>query len=494
MSTTRLPPAQRPTPVWKTAGLRQLEALWQQSSPSPLMDLAGLALAQLAQALAPHARQVCIFAGPGNNGGDGLEAAMRLHEWGRPVQVRLLTEPDTLPADARRAYQRSLAAGVTFVATNEPLQLSAQDLCIDALLGLGSSREPQGTLREAIAKINTCKAIVLAVDIPSGLNPDNGQPFGEMACVVHATHTLTLLSAKPGLFMGVGRDVCGQLWLNTLGSPNQATDAPEPDAWLNPPASPLPRLHASHKGSHGDVAVVGGQGVAHQGMGMTGAAVLAATAALHAGAGRVLLALLGEAPVGTNVPADVMQRSPEDLDLEKLTVVAGCGGGQAIAQHLSRLLQYSARLVLDADALNALARDPWLQKLMPQRSAQNTVITPHPLEAARLLQTDTSHIQADRLGAAQALAERYQCCVALKGSGTVLACPGETPRINTSGNGRLATGGTGDVLAGLIGARLAQTQDAWTALQSAVWQHGQLADTWHEDRALTASALAHSLR
>lgn len=494
MSTTRLTPAQHPTPVWKTARLRQLEALWQQCSPSPLMDLAGLALAQLAQALAPHARQVCIFAGPGNNGGDGLEAAMHLQQWGRAAQVRLLAEPDTLPADAQRAYQRALGAGVPFMPVSAPLVLGKQDLCIDALLGLGSTRAPQGALREAIGQINSCAAAVLAVDIPSGLNPDNGQPFGEVPSVVKATHTLTLLGAKPGLFMGIGRDMCGQIWLNTLGLSDLLPAAPEPEAWLNLPASPLPWPHASHKGTRGDVAVVGGQGLAHQTMGMTGAAVLAATAALHAGAGRVMLALLDEAPVGTHVPADVMQRSPEALDLAQLTVVAGCGGGQAIARHLGRLLQYSARLVLDADALNVLARDPWLQSLMHKRSPKATIITPHPLEAARLLQTDTSYIQADRLGAAQTLAERYHCSVVLKGSGTVLASPGKTPRINTSGNARLATGGAGDVLAGLIGARLAQTQDAWIALQSAVWQHGQLADTWPEDRALTASALAHSLR
>ncbi|MEY5028811.1 MAG: Bifunctional NAD(P)H-hydrate repair enzyme Nnr [Pseudomonadota bacterium] len=494
MSTTRLTPTQRPTPVWKTARLRQLEALWQQSSPNPLMDLAGLALAQLAQALAPHARQLCIFAGPGNNGGDGLEAAMHLHQWGRPVQVRLLAEPDTLPADAQRAYQRALRAGVSFTPPSAPLRLNEQDLCIDALLGLGSTREPQGAQREAIDQINTCAATILAVDIPSGLNPDNGQPFGAPSSVVKATHTLTLLGAKPGLFMGIGRDMCGQIWLNTLGLPDELTATPAPDAWLNLPAAALPFPHASHKGTRGDVAVVGGQGLTHHGMGMTGAAVLAATAALNAGAGRVMLALLGEAPVGASVPADVMQRSPEGLDLAQLTVVAGCGGGQAIAQHLGRLLQYSARLVLDADALNVLARDPWLQSLMQRRSPQTTVITPHPLEAARLLQTDTAHIQADRLSAAQTLAERYHCCVALKGSGTVLACPGEMPRINTSGNARLATGGTGDVLAGLIGARLAQSQNAWTSLQAAVCAHGQHADTWPLDRALTASALAQSLR
>lgn len=491
MNTTRLPLAQHPAPVWKTAHLRQLESRWQQTCPQPLMDKAGLALAQLALALAPHARQICVFAGPGNNGGDGLEAAMHLHRWGRPVQVRLLAEPDKLPADARRAYGRAVEAGVFFTSMAEPLALGAQDLCIDALLGLGSTREPQGALLAAIEQINQCAATVLAVDIPTGLDPDCGQAFG--AAVVKADHTLTLLAAKPGLFMGIGRDVCGQLWVNYLDLPQTLLEATPPDAFLNHPTLPSPALHASHKGTRGDVAVVGGQSASDGATGMTGAAVLAATAALHTGAGRVLLSLLGPSPAGTSWPADLMLSRPEDLNLKGMTVVAGCGGGQAMAEHMGRLLQHSARLVLDADALNVLSRDPWLQDLLKKRRPHTTAITPHPLEAARLLQTTTAQIQSDRMNAAQTLADRYACCVALKGSGTVLACPGEVPRINTTGNGRLATGGTGDVLAGMVGARLAQSHDAWLALQQAVWQHGQMADTWQQDRALTASALAQNL-
>jgi len=491
MNTTRLPLAQHPAPVWKTAHLRQLESRWQQASPQPLMDKAGLALAQLALALAPHARQICVFAGPGNNGGDGLEAAMHLHRWGRPVQVRLLAEPDKLPADARRAYERAVEAGVVLTPTAEPLSLGAQDLCIDALLGLGSTREPQGALLAAIDQINQCAATVLAADIPSGLHPDSGQAFG--AAVVHADHTLSLLAAKPGLFMGIGRDVCGQLWLHDLDLPQTLLEATPPDAWLNHPTLPSSTPHASHKGTRGDVAVVGGQSASDSGTGMTGAAVLAATAALHTGAGRVLLSLLGPVPAGASWPADLMLSRPEDLNLQGMTVVAGCGGGQDIAEHMGRLLQHSARLVLDADALNVLARDPWLQGLLKKRRPHTTALTPHPLEAARLLQTTTAHIQSDRLSAAQTLADRYACCVALKGSGTVLACPGEVTLINPTGNGLLATGGTGDVLAGMVGARLAQSHDAWLAVQQAVWQHGQLADNWPQDRALTACALAQTL-
>jgi hydroxyethylthiazole kinase-like uncharacterized protein yjeF len=266
-----------------------------------------------------------------------------------------------------------------------------------------------------------------------------------------------------------------------------------PLAWLNQPYTPAPKPHASHKGSHGDVAVIGGEGMATHGMGMTGAAVLAATAALHAGAGRVILSLLSGQTSDSASP-DLMQREFRRLELEKLHVVCGCGGGSAVQEVLPEVLRRSAHLVLDADGLNAVAQEPSLQQTMRQRGkAQPSVITPHPLEAARLLGCNTAQVQNDRLKAAQELAERFQCCVVLKGSGTVIAAPGHTPRINITGNGRLAIGGTGDVLAGLVGARMAQGLSAFDAACAAVAQHGQVADEWPPGEALTASRLAQRL-
>jgi hydroxyethylthiazole kinase-like uncharacterized protein yjeF len=243
------------------------------------------------------------------------------------------------------------------------------------------------------------------------------------------------------------------------------------------------------------VAVIGGEGMAAHGMGMTGAAILAATAALHAGAGRVILSLLsGQAR--DSAPPDVMQREFKRLELEQLHVVCGCGGGTAVQAVLPEVLQRSRCLVLDADGLNALAQDIALQNALRQRAVhtatQATVITPHPLEAARLLGCNTQQVQNDRLKAAQELAERFQCSVVLKGSGTVIAATGQTPRINITGNGRLAIGGTGDVLAGLVGARMAQGLNAFDAACAAVDQHGQVADDWPIGEALTASRLAQS--
>jgi hydroxyethylthiazole kinase-like uncharacterized protein yjeF len=190
-----------------------------------------------------------------------------------------------------------------------------------------------------------------------------------------------------------------------------------------------------------------------------------------------------------------MQRDWQRLDLEQLHVVCGCGGGEAIRAHMPEVLQRSAQLVLDADGLNAVADDPALQNLLRQRAElKPTVITPHPLEAARLLKTSTAQVQSNRLQAAQNLATLFHCTVVLKGSGSVIAAPGQTSRINTSGNGRLATGGTGDVLAGLVGARMAQGLGPFEAACRAVAQHGQLANDWPDDLPLTASALAQHLR
>ena len=176
-----------------------------------------------------------------------------------------------------------------------------------------------------------------------------------------------------------------------------------------------------------------------------------------------------------------------------MTVVAGCGGGEAIFEQLPKLLIQSDRLVLDADALNAIAKDAALQRLLIARKSHTTVLTPHPLEAARLMGLSSAEVQADRLGCAQAIAKRFASTVVLKGSGTVIAAPGALTRINPTGNARLATAGTGDVLAGLIGARLAGGDDAFSAACGSAFRHGRAADEWPSGATMTAQALAHSL-
>ena len=506
-------PLDRPVPLFDLAVTRRIEAAAQATlPPHTLMQRAGLAAARLALALAPHARTIWIACGPGNNGGDGLEAAMHLQRWGlRPV-VTWLGEEARLPPDARASLQRARDARVRF-ADQPPVELGPDDLVIDALLGIGAMRAPQGRMAEWLVRLRSSPATLLALDVPSGLDADRGSLYLPIApdsiaagadpdCVdgqfpldssPAARHTLSLLTCKPGLFTAQGRDACGTLWFDDLGvDPGEQA----PVAWLNAAPQPAPRPHDSHKGSYGDVAVIGGASDVTRGVAMTGAALLAASAALHGGAGRVYVGLLGtSAPAFDPTQPELMFRHPDALPLAQLTVVCGCGGGEAVRALLPAALAQAPRLVLDADALNVIAHDDALRQALAARAGRRlaTVLTPHPLEAARLLASDARQVQADRLHAARTLAERLACTVVLKGSGSVIAAPGHTPRLNATGNARLATPGSGDVLAGLIGARLAAGPSAFDAACTAVYQHGAVADTWPADRALTAGALARRL-
>ena len=449
--------------------------------PNTLMQRAGLAVARLALALAPHAQRLWIACGPGNNGGDGLEAAVQLLHLGKSSTVTWLGNTESMPPDTAAAYLRAIAAGVHFATEPD----SDFDLCVDALLGIGTqSREPQGRMADWIGRMNGASTPVLSVDIPSGLHADTGVA---MQLHVKATHTLSLLTLKPGLFTAQGRDATGTVWLDSLGIHQNAAICPPVSARLLGRPHQATRAHSSHKGSFGDVAVVGGA------PGMTGAALLAASAALHAGAGRVFVALLGISPLQVDASRpELMFRAASDIDFSQLTVVCGCGGGDAIVAVLPRVIQTASAVVIDADALNAIAADDGLQTALTRRcqSSLGTVLTPHPLEAARLLACSVAEVQRDRIAAALALVAKFGCTVVLKGSGTLIASPGQIPMINPTGNARLATAGTGDVLAGMVGASLAAGVSPFEAACHAVYWHGELADQWPTNRPLTAGLLA----
>jgi len=524
---------QEPLALFDIAQTRQLEnwaAARIQSGPS-LMDQAGLAVAKLAMAIKPFAPCYWVFCGPGNNGGDGLEAATHLQQWGRQVRVVLWQPGLQRPTDAAKALLKVQALGIS-IQDAPPSHIDGQDLCIDAMLGIGlrlpssgqsathaandaganavndasdASATSQAQIQTWIEGIYQLGADVLAVDVPSGLNANTGQFQNKSpASVIQASHTLQLLSAKPGCLTAHGRDACGTLWLDALGSEDLQANT-QAIAHLNvamPPVTQTPYAsfasHSSHKGTFGDVVVIGGEGVEARGMGMKGAVDLAASAALHAGAGRVMACYLS-ADQSSNAHSprmpEIMQRHFAALNLKTGAIVCGCGGGLAVIKVLPRVLQESMHLVLDADALNAISKDPWLRDLLRQRSAKrmSTVITPHPLEAARLLNTDSASVQNDRLQAAQTLADDLNCTVVLKGSGTVMAKTGETRVINPTGNARLATGGTGDVLAGLVGARIAQGLPEFDAACAAVYEHGKAADDCRLPT-LTAGKLSELIR
>ena len=507
-------------PLYDVANTRLIEQqMARELAPHTLMQRAGLAVARLALALAPHARCIWIACGPGNNGGDGFEAALHLHQWGKSVVVTwtgLASGKAELPPDAQASRQRALAAGVGMA--NEPPP--DFDLCIDALLGIGAALDPARPGSVLIQKwlnaMQCSPALRLSVDVPTGLNADTGAPSFDKNIKYIASHagvssanrlfTLSLLTLKPGLFTASGQDHAGEVWFDDLGvilmpAADQALSTP-PCAWLlgadrTPQTSRAQAAHASHKGSFGDVAVIGGESTPSSHM--TGAALLAASAALYAGAGRVFVALLGKAPdlhIDTEQP-EFMFRSPDALDMANQVIVCGCGGGQSVASVLPKVLSTAKRLVLDADALNAISADPQLQTQLKARYGRgySTVLTPHPLEAARLIGSSATAVQANRLDTARQLAEQFNCVVVLKGSGTLVTASGQVAWINPTGNALLATSGTGDVLAGLIGALLAQGQNSLDAARSAVFEHGQRADNWAKNKtgmALTASRLARS--
>jgi hydroxyethylthiazole kinase-like uncharacterized protein yjeF len=468
---------ERPWPLFDTAASRAIEQSCASGLPAhTLMQRAGLAVARLALAIAPHARTIWIACGPGNNGGDGFEAALHLRAWGKEPIVSWSGDESRAPADARASLHRAQAVNVRM--SQQPP--ARWDLAIDAMLGLGAQRPLEGVLAQWSAAMGAAGGRpVLAVDLPSGLNADTGG-----GTAVAASHTLSLLTLKPGLFTGGGRDAAGQVWFDDLGSTAAWT---QPSAYLAGAPPAITRLHASHKGSYGDVATIGGAA------GMGGAALLAATGALHAGAGRVYACLLG-GPAPSYDPAQpgLMFRPWDSLDLSTIAVACGCGGGDAVRAVLPAVLSTAASLALDADALNAIAGDSQLQTLLQARSRRKrpTVITPHPLEAARLLDSSAATVQADRLAAGLELAARFGCVAMLKGSGTIVAAPGEVPRINPTGNAKLATAGTGDVLAGLVAARMALGRSAFDAAAEAAHAHGAAADHWPSDRSLTAFDLA----
>ncbi|WP_079419977.1 NAD(P)H-hydrate dehydratase [Thiomonas intermedia] len=489
-------------PVYGVDALRRIEtAAALDLPPHSLMQRAGAAVARLTQAVFPHARRIVVLAGAGNNGGDGLVAAALLQRAGRDVSI-LACGGDTLndwasrlPTDAAWAWTQAQAAQVRCAVADQG-DLPTADLYLDALLGIGLRGGVRAQTIHLIHSLNARHdAAVLSVDLPSGIDAQTG--VAQEACV-RANTTLSLLGLKPGLCTGPAAHLCGDLWLDDLDvHPAAEGSLPAPDAtWLGADLIRplLPDLaRAAHKGKRGDVRVIGGA------TGMAGAALLAARAAAHLGAGRVFVGLLdAHAPTVDQQAPELMLRSAAALldasgDRACLLIGPGAGIDDPARACLARTLASSNPLVLDADALNLLAMpDPSLdlQGLLRQRRAI-TVLTPHPLEAARLLGATVQAVESDRLRAARDLAARFACWIVLKGRGTIIASPQRDVWINATGNGLLATAGSGDVLAGSAAALIAATGQASSVL-AAVWLHGQAADQYAAQRGpcgLTAAQL-----
>jgi hydroxyethylthiazole kinase-like uncharacterized protein yjeF len=455
------------SPVLSVARLRDLE---RRHRDEPLMERAGAAAADVASAmLAGRTGRVAVLAGPGNNGGDALVCARYLRERGFDVSV--VTRGDAYPpgaaADARAALE---SRGVAIV--DRP-PADAPALIVDGLFGIGLSRAPGPPWAAWIAWANASQAPILALDAPSGLDGDTGVAY---APVIHATATATFIALTPGLLTADGPDCCGDISVHALGLD---ADIPRTGVRLEWRGlqSALPsvlarRVRKSHKGTFGRACILGGA------EGFVGAALLAGRAAIRLGAGSVVVGLAAHDPplVDWQSP-ELMLREADaiDGDFDAWVVGPGLGSGTRAQAWVEKAAALDRPLVVDADALNAIAGHPPLADRIARRAAP-TLATPHPAEAARLLRCSTAEVQADRVRAATQLAAMLNGHVVLKGAGSIVTRPDGSFDINASGNPALSTAGSGDVLAGFLGALLAQGIDANTALRIGVCLHGAAAD------------------
>jgi hydroxyethylthiazole kinase-like uncharacterized protein yjeF len=459
-------------PILRVADLRKIEAA---HGAEPLMERAGLAAAQRARELLDdRPPRVLVLAGPGNNGGDAFVVARHLKSWFFDVVAAFCGDVSELSRDAGASYKAWREAGGETVSTWP--ERDDWGLVVDGLFGIGLTRAVEGVPAQWIERANASGSRVFAIDIPSGLNADTGVAG---APVIRADATATFIALKPGLLTADGLDCCGAISVHRLDLDFDARSSGAGrrlvwDALAAALPSPLPRArHNVHKGTFGTLGVVGGND------GLVGAAILAGRAAVHLGAGKVWVGLAAsERPAVDWVQPELMLRHARDVLASKpdaLLVGPGLGTDAKASELLAQALTLDCPIALDADALNLIAGDAALGIVLASRKAP-TAMTPHPAEAARLADTNASTVQSDRLQVAQDLSARFKASVVLKGAGSVVAHPDGSWAINASGNAALASGGTGDVLAGMLAALIVQGIPVNDALELAVCLHGAAAD------------------
>ncbi|WP_149196489.1 NAD(P)H-hydrate dehydratase [Luteimonas suaedae] len=484
-----------PEPLYDSAALRAIEAAATAhlgGDAFELMRRAGQAAWRELLRRWPQAQRIVVVCGPGNNGGDGYVLARHAFDSGREVCVVRLEAHAPRGGLAQHACAAYRDGGGRIERYDGALP--AADVLVDALFGIGLSRAPDEPCGALIDAINAAPAPVLALDAPSGIDADSGSAPGK---AIRAEATLQFIAAHAGLYTGDALDHGGALSLAGLDVPGDVLVQVKPVAGClraeDLPARFRPRPRNSHKGRSGHVLCIGGDA------GKGGAVMLAAEAALRCGAGLVsvatraehvaaLLARRPEAMVqaveSATVPPPLFQRA------DVLAVGPGLGEGEWGAALHAAALACGKPLVLDADALNLLARNA-------QSPPAGTVLTPHPGEAARLLGISGSEVQANRFAAAHLLCACFGCAVVLKGAGSVVAAPGELPQVIAAGNPGLAVGGTGDVLTGCIAALRAQGFSAFDAAATGALLHaaaGDLAAQAGGERGLLPSDLFEPLR
>jgi NAD(P)H-hydrate epimerase len=460
-------------------------------------------------------RQVAVLCGPGNNGGDGFVVARTLYHRGVDVSVFVIATMGAIKGDARLNVEILGRLGLTVVEISDEQswdlhfsEISQCDLIVDAIFGTGLKSPLAGMMETVAADVNASGLPVIAIDLPSGLSADHAEPIGEC---IRAAMTVTLAAPKLPLVLPPGEAQAGSIVVADIGIPPEVIDnlaGPRLELLTREAMREVvhPREPDSHKGDYGHVLIVAGS------RGKTGAAHLAAMGALRSGAGLVSLATPRSAqPILASMAAEYMtlalEETPEGgiaagalqsiLDFEQDVIAVGPGLGTApdVTVFIQDLVEKGeSPLVLDADALNVLAADP--DRLQSGAGSRPIIITPHPGEMARLANTSVDEVQASRLDVARDFAVQHQIYVILKGYRTLIATPEGKVFINPLGNPGMATGGTGDVLTGVVAAWLAQLLDAEAACKIAVYLHALAGDLTEADEgevAMTAGDLAGHL-
>ncbi len=475
-----------------------------------LMEAAGTGTACAMQKLPQPLNRVAILCGPGNNGGDGFVVARHLRRAGLSVGVVLTISPDKLRGDAKTNFDR-LPNGIDITRADQQetspalAVIAGADTLVDGLLGTGLQRDVTGLYAELIRACNTAQALRIALDIPSGLSSDTGQILGT---AFRAHHTYTYGLRKIGQVIHPGTELCGELHRIDIGIRAETVErVGAAGEWLTQSRarqSLSPRVNDTHKGTYGHLLLVAGA------PGKGGAAVLAAHGALRSGVGLITcvtdpatrLAMLSQHPEAMSavLDAETMNGKTEQLlEITKGKTALAIGPGWGLGDEQTEILQHllDARpdlpMLLDADALTLVAQ-LGLKALKTRAKAGGvTILTPHPGEAARLLNCETADVQANRPAAARKLAKETDAHVVLKGARSLIKSPAGFLYVCPFGNPGMATGGMGDVLTGLLGGLLAMRLNTTEALLCGVSSHGlagDLAATQYGQHGLTAGDAA----
>ncbi len=478
------------THLYSAAQIKEIEAAYFKAHPkTSLMQRAGEAVATLAiDLIAKHKlkKSVLVIAGTGNNGGDAYVAARALQVHKIKVCVWQIGVQKHSDIASKKAHEAYIAVKGNIALNTAPaLEFG---LIIDGLLGIGLSKAPTGDFGDTIRFANQQRekfgTKILAIDIPSGLSADTGVAFTD---TINADATITFVGAKPGLYTADGKDYCGKIFIDSLD-----VDLPESKGSLlnehDMAELIVQRRNNSHKGTYGNVGIIGGAS------GMVGAAVLAARAALHMGPGKVYAGLIAADAISFDAinPEIMIRRAAdvaEDKNITAFAIGMGAGEGKPVKALLAEILATKKPVLIDADALafvniehtntstGAVNEAKMAENARPELSLKNNIIlTPHPGEAARLLKITTAEVEADRINAALSVAKRAGAIVVLKGAGTVIATPEGDYFNNTTGNPGMASGGMGDALSGIVAAFLAQGLTPLNAAKLGVYLHGAAAD------------------